>query len=41
MTGAPFEARGQLLPNWLLQGWMMTIGPFGQVQAPYIMGKVA
>jgi hypothetical protein len=42
MNGAPFEARGQLLPNWLLQGWMMTIGQFGQpVQAPYIMGKVA
>jgi hypothetical protein len=41
-NGAPFESRGQLLPNWVLQGWMMTIGPLGQpLQAPYIMGKVA
>ena len=42
VSGAPFEARGQLLPNWFLQGWMTTIGPLGQpVQAPLFIGKVA
>jgi hypothetical protein len=41
VTGAPMEARAQLLPNWILQGMMMTLGPFGQpVQLPIWMTKV-
>lgn len=41
VNGAPMEARAQLLPNWILQGVLITIGPFGQpVQVPTVMAKV-
>lgn len=41
VTGAPMESRVQLLPNWTLQGVMMTLGPFGQpAQVPILLAKM-
>jgi len=41
-AGGPFEFRGQLLPNWVIQGVGVTAGPFMQwVQIPITMAKVA
>lgn len=40
--GVSFETRGQLFPNWTVQGTMSWMNQFGQpTQMPYFMQKVA
>ncbi|MCW3111200.1 MAG: hypothetical protein JWQ09_5706, partial [Segetibacter sp.] len=40
--GVSFETRGQLFPNWTVQGTMSWMNQFGQpIQMPYLMQKVA
>jgi hypothetical protein len=42
MYGWPIESRGQLLPNWMIQGMMTWVNQFGQpIQTPYIMSRIA
>lgn len=39
--GVPFETRGQLFPNWTVQGTMTWTSQWGPSQMPYFMQKIA
>jgi len=42
ITGVPFEARARLLPNWVVQGVLTSVNPFGMpLEMPIFMAKMA